>query len=208
MKILIATFNRGKRLEYKTILTNLSKKANINLTCVTPEDLKIKDKVKETGKTFAQNSLLKARFYADVSGLPTLADDGGIEIPILNNEPGVFSRRWPGYEATDDELITYTLEKLKKYKSRYERCARLVVCITFINPRSHKIHQASESIKGYVSDQIYSKYIKGYPYRALFIVDGVNKYYDELTKQEHEQYNHRRKALEKLRFFEMTDFVI
>lgn len=196
MKLLIATFNNAKQQDYQKMLTDLAQKSKVDLKTVTLRDLNVSDKIEETGHTFAENSLLKAKFYFEKSGIPVLADDGGLEIPILNNEPGIYSRRWPGYEASDEELIAYTLKKLKSHHTKDERKAHLTVCLTFFDGKN--IIQETGKIEGYISDQINSNYIKGYPYRALFIVSDLNKYYDELTAPEHEKYNHRKKAVDKL----------
>lgn len=205
MKILIATFNKGKQQEHRKILLSLAKKTGKDLSAFLLEDLGIKDRVEEAGETFAENSLLKAKFYFERSKIPTIADDGGLEIPILNNEPGVLSRRWLGYNATDEELINFTLEKMASFKKKEERKANLVVCITYYDGKN--TFQETAKIEGELSNQINSNYIKGYPFRALFIVSGLNKYYDQLTPEEHNQYNHRKKALNKL-FHKITKLIM
>ncbi|OGK20683.1 hypothetical protein A3C23_05830 [Candidatus Roizmanbacteria bacterium RIFCSPHIGHO2_02_FULL_37_13b] len=193
MKILIGTTNKGKQQDYKKIL---SAKIKSPISVIFPQDLDIEKSPVENGSTFVENSLIKAKYYFEKSGLPTIADDGGIEIPILNNEPGVLSRRWPGHEATDDELIKFTIQNLKEYPNREQRRALLTVWITYYDGKDTIVE--NESIDGYISNQININYIKGYPYRALFIVNGVDKYYDELSDKEHAIYNHRRKALIRL----------
>jgi len=90
-KLLIATTNPGKFREYKILLQDLP------LKMVSLRDLKIRKKPKEDGKTFRENAIKKAKFYSRLAQLPILADDGGLEIDYLKGEPGVKSRRWPGY---------------------------------------------------------------------------------------------------------------
>src|SRR3989344_1944210 len=109
-KLLLATHNPAKIRELKLGLQEL-KKSGIKL--VTLKSLKIRSKPRETGKTFRENAVIKARYYANLSRLPTVADDGGLRIPFLRNEPGVRSRRWLGFEASDEQLINYTLSQLK-----------------------------------------------------------------------------------------------
>src|SRR3989344_5109954 len=94
--LLIATHNTAKLKELKLGLRDLEKQG---VKIITLNDLKISKNPEETGKTFRENAILKAKFYADLTNLPTIADDGGIIIPLLNNEPGVKSRRWLGYEG-------------------------------------------------------------------------------------------------------------
>ncbi len=194
MKILIATHNPAKLTELKKGLLALERKG---IKFVSLNNLSITSQPKETGKTFQENSLLKARFYAALSGLPTIADDGGLGIDILNGGPGVKSRRWPGYEATDEELISYTLNTLQGC-TRPNRTAYLQTCITFYDPKAKIIFSETEKIEGYIADTPSKKRIEGYPFRALFIVKEFNKYYDELTEKEHDEINHRLIALKRL----------
>ena len=130
--LLIATHNPAKVTEIKLGLKPLTK---FGIKLITISDLKIKDKPEETGNTFEENALLKAKFYADISKLPTVSDDGGVAIKELNGEPGVKSRMWLGYEATDEELINHTLKELKG-KAMDKRKAYLETCLCFFDPKS------------------------------------------------------------------------
>lgn len=192
--LLIATHNHAKIKELKFGFRNFKK---TGLKILTLADLKIKDKPDENGKTFKENAGIKAEFYADLTNLPAIADDGGLIIPYLNNEPGVKSRRWLGYEASDDELINHTLSHLRG-GIRANRTAYLETCICFYNPMTKKTVYEQEKIRGLIADKPYRHWERGYPYRALFIVEKLNKYYDELTEKEHLQINHRLKAVRKL----------
>lgn len=189
--LLLATHNQAKLEELKIGIKPLIKKG---VKIVALSDLNIKKNPKETGKNFEENAKLKAKFYGDLTGYPTIADDGGLIIPFLNNEPGVKSRRWLGYEANDEELIIYTLQRLKGLPKE-KRTAYLQVCLCFYNPKTKKAIYEQEKIKGYIAQKPSGKATNGYPFRALFIFDKYNKYYDELTKEEHLQINHRLKAL-------------
>lgn len=197
-KILIATKNQAK---IKEIQYGLKEIKNEKITILTLNDIiksrEVLQSPLETGKTFRQNAKIKAKYYGDFFNLPTLADDGGLLIPYLNNEPGVRSRRWLGYEATDQELIDYTLKKLKNQPKK-NRLAYLETCLCFYYPEKRKYFFAQEKIKGYIAEKPSKNKTNGYPFRALFIVSQFNKYYDELTKEEHEKINHRLKALKKL----------
>lgn len=191
---LLATHNQAKLEELKMGVKPLAKKG---VKIVTLNELNIKQNPKETGKNFEENAKLKAKFYGDLTGYPTIADDGGLIIPILNNEPGVKSRRWLGYETGDRELINYTLQRLKGLPKE-KRTAYLQVCLCFYHP-STKIYLCKQGkIKGYIAQEPSGKATDGYPFRALFIVDKYNKYYDKLTEEEHLQINHRLKALRRL----------
>lgn len=190
-KLLIATHNKAKLAELKSGIKPLVKKG---VKILSLNDLKINEEPEEAGKTFEENARLKAKFYSEKSGLPTLADDGGLIIPSLNNEPGVKSRRWLGYDATDEELIKYTLKKLRGF-TKENRVAYLKVCLCFYNGI---FVCEEEKIIGHIAEIPSNKRNEGYPFRALFIVDKFNKFYDELTNEEHKSVNHRLKALKKL----------
>lgn len=194
-KILIATTNPAKLEELKIGLKSLEKQG---IKILTLNDVKVGENVPvENGKTFQENVLIKAKFYADLTNLPCLSDDGGLIIPYLNNEPGVKSRRWPGYEATDEELINLTLSNLRGYAGS-KRTAFLQTCLCFYDPETKKAIFGTEKIKGYIAEKPSGKPTKGYPYRAIFIVDKYNKFYDDLTEKEHLEINHRLKALKRL----------
>lgn len=190
-KILIATTNPGKLQEIKSCLLPLMEKG---IKILTLFDLKIKTKPEEIGATFKENAKIKARFYGDLTQLPTIADDGGLIIPYLNNEPGVRSRRWLGYEASDEELIQYTLKRLNHLPPS-KRKAYLETCVCFYHPQKNIFFFQQEKIDGFIAEKPNPKRIPGYPFRALFIVNRYQKYYDELTEKEHKKINHRLKAI-------------
>lgn len=192
-KILIGTGNRGKQYEYLRIVKTC---INCDVSIVFPLDIGITQEPVETGRTFEENALLKAKYYFKASGIPSLADDGGMEIPILNNEPGVISRRWKGYEMSDEEIIQYTLKRMSSYTRHEERRAYLTVTLAYYDGIHVMIEK--ESVRGYIAEKPLKKGTKGYPFRRFFIVEGTGTYYEELTQEEHQKYNHREKAFIKL----------
>ncbi|MFA5769921.1 MAG: non-canonical purine NTP pyrophosphatase [Patescibacteria group bacterium] len=193
-KILIATHNQGKLEELKMGLNELEKKG---IKILTLTDVGVEEDPEETGKTFKENSTLKAKYYAEKTGIPTIADDGGLIIPYLNNEPGVKSKRWMGREATDLELIGHALHNLRGCTGS-KRTAFLETCLCFYNPQTKKTIFEKEKIKGHIAEKASNRPTNGYPYRALFIVKKYNKYYDQLTEDEHHEVNHRLIALKRL----------
>ena len=118
-------------------------------------------------------------------------------IPYLNNEPGVKSKRWLGHEASDEELINHTISHLRGVILA-KRKARLETCLCFYDPQTKKTVYQTGKILGHISSVPTEKRVAGFPYRALFIVDRYNKYYDELTEDEHREVNHRLIALKRL----------
>ncbi|MCL4359778.1 non-canonical purine NTP pyrophosphatase [Patescibacteria group bacterium] len=196
-QLLIATTNPGKLAEIKEFLSDMP------IELMSLDDKNIIDRPEETGKTFEENAVLKAKFYADKSGLPTIADDGGFEIDALGGEPGVKSHRWihGDREDEDEELIAYTMERLKGVPLQ-NRGAKLRVVIAFSTPGG-KMHTAEASVCGIIPLTPSAARIAGYPYRSLLYLPRFNKFYnhDDLTPEENESINHRKKALEELKPF-------
>ncbi len=182
MKVLVATKNQGKAREIKEFL-------GIGFELVSLADFPDAPDVEETGDTFEQNALLKARTYFEWSGLPSVADDGGLEIDFLNGEPGVKSRRWPGYEATDEELIEMALKKLEGIPKE-RRTARLRTVSLYYDGKQPLIRTAS--VEGYITEDYCGRCEKGYPFRSIFWIPKFNKLYQDLTHEEHEEINHRK----------------
>ena len=194
-KLLIATTNPGKLGEIKGFLSD------VPLELVGLADVGITDTPEETGIMFQENAILKAKFYAEKSKLPTLADDGGLEIDALNGEPGVKSHRWihGNRDDNDEELIKYTLDRMKDIVDG-NRGAQLRLVLALVLP-SGELFTSEEKVRGIIPREASKNRWKGFPYRSLLFLPEINKYYnhDELTATETETYNHRKKALEILK---------
>jgi XTP/dITP diphosphohydrolase len=191
MKLLIASGNPAKIEEIKKYLKNLP------LGVLTPKDLNIHDSVEETGQTFLENAILKAKHFAKLSGLLTLADDGGLEIDYLDGAPRVKSRRWLGYEMSDEELIDETLKRMNGVPKE-KRTAALRMVLALASPEG-KIWTSEGTVKGLISEIPSPKRIKGYPYRSFFYFPQFKKFYIDLNEEEHAEVNQRKAALEKLK---------
>ena len=189
MKLLIATKNPGKIAEYRIILKNLP------LEFITLGDLNIEASVEEDGKTFEENAIKKAEFYSRLTGLPTLAEDGGIEIDYFNGEPGVKSRRWPGYEASDEELINMTFEKLNEVPLEKRGAQLRVVIALAINS---EIKTSEGVIRGIILERPAKTTIPGYPFRSVFYIPTMKKVFAEMTEEEEMLVSHRKRAVKKL----------
>lgn len=203
MNLLIATHNPAKKEELKSGFFPL---VDDRITLLSLDELHIHEDPEETGLTFIENARLKAHYFAQHSKLPVVADDGGIEIDALNGEPGVHSKRWLGRDATDAEMITYTIDKLKDIPPE-KRSAHFTVCLYYFNPKTRFETSITESVDGHISTSPSDHARKGFPYRALFIVDKYHKYYDELTAEEHHTVNHRLQAVQKLTAFIKEDLL-
>lgn len=194
-KLLIATTNPGKLAEIKRFLED------VPIELIGLKDMGITDVVEETGKTFEENAILKAKYYCRKSGLPTIADDGGFEIEALDGEPGVKSHRWihKDREDTDEELIAHTLEKMKGLPQA-QRGAQLRLVLALVFPDGQKF-TVEEKTRGIVAEKPSDHRTAGFPYRSLLFLSEIDKYYDHdlLTPEETEQFNHRKRALDKLK---------
>ncbi|MBI2463125.1 MAG: non-canonical purine NTP pyrophosphatase [Candidatus Spechtbacteria bacterium] len=193
MKLLIATTNNGKLEEYRILLRDWG------CELLSLNDVGLGDKkCEEDGKTFKENAIKKAQFYFALSGLPTLADDGGIEIDYLNGEPGIYSRRWPGHEATDEELIALTLKKLDGVPQE-KRTAHFVVEIAFALKEIKETPTFEGRLNGYITTEPVPMRISGYPFRTIFYMPELGKTLGELPLEEEAKITHRRYALEAAR---------
>lgn len=194
-KLLIATTNPGKLGEIQRFLQDLP------LTLLSLQDVNISGQPEETGKTFEENAILKAKFYLQYTGVPTLADDGGFEIDALQGEPGVKSHRWihGDRDDEDEELIEYTFKQLKGVPME-RRQAQLRAVIAFVTPEGG-VYTASAATRGIIPDKPSAVRVKGFPYRSILFLPEINKYYDHdaLTQEETEKYNHRKEILMQLK---------
>lgn len=192
-KLLLATTNKGKIRELSEFLSDLP------VDLVSLADVGISDEPEENGKTYIENSQLKALFYSKKSGLPAVADDGGLEITALDGAPGLFSRRWLGPESTEKDILSH-MRKLAKTLPDNKRQAffKTVVSLAFPNG---EVKSFGGEIEGIIAKEPFFKYAVGYPYRSFFFLPALNKFYfeNELTPEEMKKYNHRYKAVQKLK---------
>ncbi|MCX7996431.1 MAG: non-canonical purine NTP pyrophosphatase [Patescibacteria group bacterium] len=190
-RLLIATTNQAKLQEHLQFLAPLREKG---IGILSLKDFAPIEEPEETGETLGENAVLKAHYYGDITQMPVLSDDGGFEIDALGGEPGVKSNRWLGRKATDQELINYTLKRLEGVPFE-KRTAQGRLCLTYYNPHSGKEVSVSNAIDGIIAEKAFPHFIPGFPYRALFYLPQFSRYYDELTAEEHDEVNHRKKAV-------------
>lgn len=194
-KLLIATSNPGKRNEIKKAFHDFP------IEILDLSSVSVNEKPQETGLTFEENALIKARFYALRTHLPAIADDGGFEIDALNGEPGVKSHRWidPKREAEDEELIKFTLLKMKDLPLE-KRGAQLRLVMAIVFPDGHEF-TVEDKVRGIVPLKPSPSRTLGFPYRSLLFLPEINKFYNEheLTPEENLRFNHRLRAVEQLK---------
>ncbi len=162
---------------------------------VSPKDIGIKQEINETGKTFEENALLKAKAYASLSNLTTLADDSGLEVDALNGEPGVRSARYAGEGAPQAKLIDYLLQKLSGIPWE-ERDARFKCVIAIASPDGEMITCHGEC-QGIITFEPKGK--EGFGYDPVFYLPELDKTMAELTMKEKNKVSHRGKAAKEAR---------
>jgi len=181
-ELLIATRNPGKLREFAAIFDGLG------LRLRTLDELGIPDEVEETGETFAANALLKAEAYMALSGLPTLADDSGLEVAALRGAPGVYSARYGGVKG--EAQLRYLLEQMRDVPW-HARLARFICVIALARP-GHAPELAEGTLPGVI--ELEPKGSGGFGYDPLFYLLDENCTLAELPAERKNQISHRANA--------------
>ena len=189
MRLLIATHNRGKLIEYREMF------AALPFDLVTLDDVGIRDDVAETGATFAENARLKAIAYARQSGLLTLADDSGLQVDALGGEPGVHSKRYAGANKSDADRIAFLLDKLRDVPAG-KRTARFRCAIALATPDG-KLWETDGACEGEIAFEPRGE--NGFGYDPIFQVAERGARMAELSTAEKNRVSHRARAAEKAR---------
>jgi XTP/dITP diphosphohydrolase len=188
-KLLLATNNKGKISEYKSLLRG------IPYEIVTLAEQGITTEVAEVGGSFEENARLKASTPAKESGLLSLADDSGLEVDALGGEPGSLSHRYAGEGATDADRINYLLSRLKDIPEK-ERAARFR-CVIAIAAPDGRVELCSGECRGVITREPEGN--RGFGYDPIFYLPEFGKTMAELTLEEKNRVSHRAKAAKKAR---------
>lgn len=184
-KIIAATKNKNKIREFKEILPDFD--------IITQEEAGIDLDVEETGTTFRENALLKARAIFEKTGISALADDSGLEVYALGGEPGVYSARYGGEGLDDKGRLELVLEKMKDVDDDL-RGAQFVCSIVFVT--KEKTYEAEGVCEGVITREARGE--NGFGYDPIFYVPEVGKTNAEMTAEEKNTISHRGKALRQL----------
>jgi XTP/dITP diphosphohydrolase len=188
-KLLLATNNKGKAREYKSLLFG------VPFELVTPAEMGITTEVAEMGKTFEENARLKATTLARESGLLTLADDSGLEVAALGGEPGTLSARYAGEGASDEDRVNYLLAKLEGVPQ--ERRQARFRCVIAIATSEGKVEICSGECDGFIA--LKPRGDKGFGYDPIFYLPELGKTMAELPPDEKNKISHRGRAAAKAR---------
>ena len=190
-EILIGTNNIGKYRELCDLLPKEVKKHS-------PSEFNILSP-KENGKNFKENSIIKASYFSKKTNLICLADDSGLEIDILNKNPGIYSARWAGIKGNFDIAIEKVFSELKKKINwKLNNKAKFICCLTLYWP-SGKIYSSKGIISGKIS--VKKKGKKGFGYDPIFIPDGYKKTFGEMDPKLKMSIDHRYNAFKKIKNF-------
>jgi len=188
-QVLLATRNVKKLAELRRILDQL-----LDVEVVGLDDVPYYDELPETGATFAENALLKAREGAKRTGLLTVADDSGLAVDALNGMPGVLSARWAGKSKDDNANLQLVLEQLADTPD--ERLGATFVCAAALVTAAG----AENVVEGRMPGRLVRepRGTNGFGYDPIFVADGFDVTNAELPPEEKDAISHRGRALRAL----------
>ncbi|MDD7676559.1 MAG: RdgB/HAM1 family non-canonical purine NTP pyrophosphatase [Eubacteriales bacterium] len=193
MKIVLATRNKNKIRELEELLATHLKKIEV----LSLDDIGFVGEIEETGNSFEQNAMIKARAAADFSGMISVADDSGLTVNALGGAPGIYSARYSGVEGPDRDRANNE-KLLRELQGVSSREAAFVCCIACAFPDSMPARDFA--VYGYTVGEILCvpRGDNGFGYDPLFWYDELGKTFAEMTPQEKNSLSHRAKAAVKL----------
>jgi XTP/dITP diphosphohydrolase len=192
-KLLVGTNNKGKLKEIRDLLPK-------NLEIYSTSDLKIESPI-ENGKTFEENSLIKASYFSKKTKMICLSDDSGLEIDALNGNPGINSARWGGKKRDFVKAMNRVFKELDKKTKNWKVKkikARFVCALTIYGPNQKTINSVGK-IEGHISSSMKGK--NGFGYDPIFIPKGKNITFGEMKASQKYKIDHRFKAFKKIKKF-------
>ena len=193
INILIGTNNKGKLREIRALLPK-----NIKTNSISSYNLKSPI---ENGSSFEENSILKSKFFSKKTNLICLADDSGLEIDLLNNEPGIYSARWGGANGNFDKAIKKVYRELNKKDKNWKnkKIKGRFICSLSISYLDKVIVCATGKINGIISPEPKGK--NGFGYDPIFIPQGEKYTFGEISPSKKFKMDHRFKAFKKIKKF-------
>ena len=184
-RLLIATNNAHKLIEYQEIFADLP----LTITSLANEGITLDPE--ETGVTFAENAILKANAFAHASGLPTLADDSGLEIDALNGEPGVYSARY-GNTAKDDHVGRYQIVLNKLNDVPWSQRTARFKCVIAISTPTEVIGTVEGTVEGIINFEPLGE--NGFGYDPVFFIPEFDKTMAQVSSAQKHSISHRGRA--------------
>jgi len=191
-EVIVGTNNEGKYKEICDLLPNKVKKYS-------PKEFDILAP-KETGKSFKENSFIKASYFSKKTNLICLSDDSGLEINLLSGKPGIYSSRWSGEKNNFDLAIKKIFKEMNNIKENWENesTAKFVCCMTLYWPNG-KSYSTQGIVKGKIANEKKGK--NGFGYDPIFIPDGYTQTFGEMTSRKKMSIDHRSKAFLNIKKF-------
>ncbi|MFL2736560.1 MAG: RdgB/HAM1 family non-canonical purine NTP pyrophosphatase [Gammaproteobacteria bacterium] len=186
MKIVIATFNEGKFREFKDLFSNSSFEI-LSLKVFTTQD------IDETGRSYEENAMIKAKKASELSNYPSLGDDSGLEVKLLNNDPGLFSARYSGKNATDETNIKKLLKETKNLENTK---AKFVSTLAFYDPQKDLELFSFGELEGEIIKE--KKGDKGFGYDPIFKIKNSSQTLAEVSFKERMKISHRAKSSQEM----------
>ena len=183
-KLLLATNNKGKVNEYRSLLSG------VDFELVSLTEVGISTVVDETGKSFEENARLKATVYAKESGLLSLADDSGLEVHALGGEPGIMSARYAGEGASDEDRVTYLLSRLVSVP--WEKRAARFRCVIAVATPDGQVGLSEGECRGMIAFAPRGEH--GFGYDPVFYFPELDKTMAELPPETKNRISHRARA--------------
>ena len=181
---LLATNNAGKLAELRPIF------ASLGLECVSMREAGVSSDPEETGSTFEENALIKARAAMEASGMPAVADDSGLMVDALDGAPGVMSARFAGgHDVSDADKCAFLLQKMA---DKEQRSARFVSCIACVFPDGGEITARGECEGSIIRAP---RGESGFGYDPVFVPEGYDETFSELGPEIKNGISHRARAL-------------
>jgi XTP/dITP diphosphohydrolase len=191
IKIIVASSNPGKLREYRV----LAGESPIEIALL--QDFIEIPPFEETSPTFAENSAGKALHYSRFASGIVLADDSGLVVPALGGAPGVFSARYAGPRATDEDRYRKLLHEMRDKVGR-ERRARFV-CVSSLAQGGSALAVVSDSAEGTITNE--PRGADGFGYDPIFFFEQLGRTYAQISREEKNQYSHRGRAFRKILTF-------
>ena len=193
IKILVGTNNTGKLEEIRDLLPK-------NVEIYSTSDFKIKSPV-ENGKTFKENSLIKARYFSKKSKMICLSDDSGLEIDVLGGAPGIYSARWGGKKGNFIKAMNRVFKELDKKNKNWKvkKIKARFICALTIYGLNQKTISSIGKVEGYISP--FMKGENGFGYDPIFIPKGKIITFGEMKSSQKYKMDHRFKAFKKIKKF-------